>query len=234
MRGPGPDTSYAAFERRLRPLADELFLTMIRENVDRIKAPADAGAARKLGSIFRAALSLSLEKGFTAISLGEIAAGAGLSEDELGSYLSGKDDLRSYVLRYGSSFVARMIMAETEGQETARAQLGAAVRTHVYLSEALREWFYFAYMEAKNLDPEERRMAMANEKLTETLFVGILRRGQEGGEFWLRDLDLTAAALKAMLQDWYLKRWKYRKLSTSVEAYAEFVMNFVMDAIAEE
>jgi AcrR family transcriptional regulator len=234
MRGPGPDTSYAAFERRLLPLLDELFLTMLRENRDRIKAPADAESALKMGRIFRSALSLSMGNGLASVELCEIARGAGVSEKELGRFFAGKDDLRSYVLRYWAAFIARMVLAEAEPQPTAREQLAAAVRTQIYLAEAMREWFFFSYMEARYLDREERRMAMANEKLTETMFVEILKRGQEQGEFWLRDLDLTAAVLKAMLQDWYLKHWKYRKLATSVEAYAEFVIGFMMDAIGEE
>lgn len=234
MRGPGTDTSYAAFERRLRPLMDELFLTMLRENRDRIKASVDAESARKMGKIFRSALSLSMDKGLETVSIAEIAVGAGLTKEELGSYFASKDDLRSYLLRYWATFVARLVMAEAEVQESVREQLATAIRTQIYLSEAMREWFFCSYMEAKYLEPEDRRMAMANEKLTETVFVDILKRGQEQGEFWLRDLDLTAAVLKAMLQDWYLKRWKYGKLGTSVEAYAEFVMNFVMDAIGEE
>ena len=39
--------------------------------------------------------------------------------------------------------------------------------------------------------------------------------------------NLTASIIKAMLQDWYLKRWKYAKRRVSVEKYARFVLAFV-------
>jgi len=38
---------------------------------------------------------------------------------------------------------------------------------------------------------------------------------------------LTASVIKAMLQDWYLKRSKYRKRNISVDHYARFVLQFV-------
>ena len=46
------------------------------------------------------------------------------------------------------------------------------------------------------------------------------------------DVNLTGALIKAVIQDWYLKRWKYRKLGVNVEQYTEFVISFVMDSIA--
>ena len=40
-------------------------------------------------------------------------------------------------------------------------------------------------------------------------------------------MELTGAVIKAMLQDWYLKRWKYARRNVSVEKYAAFVMDLV-------
>ena len=38
---------------------------------------------------------------------------------------------------------------------------------------------------------------------------------------------MTSAALKALLQDWYLKRWKHERRRLSVEQYAEFVIELM-------
>jgi hypothetical protein len=43
----------------------------------------------------------------------------------------------------------------------------------------------------------------------------------------LHDPQLTASVIKAMLQDWYLKRSKYRKRNISVDHYSEFVLQFI-------
>ena len=42
-----------------------------------------------------------------------------------------------------------------------------------------------------------------------------------------RDPQLTASIIKAMLQDWYLKRSKYRKRNLSVDQYAKFLLQFL-------
>jgi hypothetical protein len=36
-----------------------------------------------------------------------------------------------------------------------------------------------------------------------------------------------------MLQDWYLKRWKYARRQISVDDYAEFLIRFVESAITK-
>ncbi|MFY9828509.1 MAG: hypothetical protein WAK69_07820, partial [Rhodoplanes sp.] len=41
------------------------------------------------------------------------------------------------------------------------------------------------------------------------------------------DPRLTSALLKAMIQDWYLKGWKYRELKTDVETFADFVQDLI-------
>jgi TetR/AcrR family transcriptional regulator, cholesterol catabolism regulator len=82
-------------------------------------------------------------------------------------------------------------------------------------------------MEAKNLSRKEQALAVASERFTEKIIADILEGGKSGGIFNLDDCQLTASVVKAMLQDWYLKRSKYRKRNISVDHYSEFVLQFV-------
>ena len=82
-------------------------------------------------------------------------------------------------------------------------------------------------MEGQNLTRGELERAVASELYTEKLFADILRQGQSRGCFLPRDPQLTASVIKAMLQDWYLKRSKYRKRNISVDHYSEFLLQFV-------
>ncbi len=82
-------------------------------------------------------------------------------------------------------------------------------------------------MEAKNLPKKEQALAVASELYTEQIFTDILIQGQAGGSFLLRDPQLTASVIKAMLQDWYLKRSKYARRKISVDQYAQFILQFV-------
>ena len=224
-------SALAEFERRWRPRMARLFAEVYQENRGSIKVKKEAVAVKNLEKIFAAALSLGQSRGFHAMSLRELSRASGLSMGALYSYFGSKDELRAYLFRYGARFVREVVAAEADRCEPPAERLAAAVRAHLYLSEALRPWFYFSYLEARNLPPRERRAAMENERMTEAIFSEILRQGRRRRGFRVKNLALTAAVIKAMLQDWYLKRWKYGQAEVRVEEYAEFVINFIQAAI---
>ena len=234
MRREFPESPLAEFERRLRPRMARLFAEVYQENRASIKVKKEAVAVRNLEKIFSAALSLAQRSGFHAMSLRELSKASGLSMGALYSYFGSKDELRGHIFRYGARFVQEVVAAEAERYEKPAERLAAAIRAHLFLSEALRPWFYFSYMEARNLPPAERRAAMENERSTEAIFSAILHQGKRRRAFRVKNVELTAAVIKAMLQDWYLKRWKYGQAEVRVEAYAEFVVNFVLAAIGPD
>jgi hypothetical protein len=45
------------------------------------------------------------------------------------------------------------------------------------------------------------------------------------------DLALLAASTTAMLQQWYLKRWKFQHLHTGIEQYAEFILTTLLNSL---
>lgn len=232
MRRVQPDISYPDFQRRLKPLMAGMFLDIYRENRESIRVKKEQVAVKNLERIFDALLKLAQDKGFHAMSLRDLSSASGLSMGALYSYFSSKDDLRGHVFRYGARFAKDVVQAEADLYDAPADRLAAAIRAHLYLSEAQRPWFYFSYMEAKNLPKGVRIKAMENERLTEKIFSDILEEGKDKGAFALADVGLTAAAIKAMLQDWYLKRWKYTESGTGVEEYAGFVINFVLGSIS--
>jgi hypothetical protein len=69
----------------------------------------------------------------------------------------------------------------------------------------MQPWFVFAFMEARSVPQPARRMATDSEAATERIFTDILKAGAERGIFHLDDADLTAALIKPLLQDWYVK-----------------------------
>jgi AcrR family transcriptional regulator len=227
-----PEISYIDFQRGLKPRMAGLFLEIFRENRESIKVKKEQVAVKNLEKIFQAMLKLSQQKGFHAMSLRDLSRASGLSMGALYSYFASKDDLRGHVFRYGARFARDVLQVEAEAYNAPADKLAAAIRAHLYLSEAQRPWFYFSYMEAKNLPKKERLKAMENERLTEKIFSEILKEGVDRKTFFIKDVALTAALIKAMLQDWYLKRWKYRESGAGVEEYADFVINFVLGSIS--
>ncbi|MBN2283388.1 MAG: TetR family transcriptional regulator [Deltaproteobacteria bacterium] len=204
-------------------ISRELFL----ENRERIKIKKEDVAVRNLVKIFEAVLVISNRKGFAAMSLRELSAEAGLSMGALYTYFSSKDELLDMLQAMGRAITGRVLRDQISVVDDTREKLRTAIQAHLYLSEVMQSWFYFSYMETKNLSRKEHKKAIEAELYTEKIFSDIIEQGIGEGVFSPVDKDLTAAVLKAMLQDWYLKRWKYRGRNVSVEHYAEFLTELV-------
>jgi AcrR family transcriptional regulator len=215
------------FRDSVRLSMEDICEELLAQNRDRIKVKKQNVAVRNLAKIFDACLRLSNEKGFASMSLRDLSREAGLSMGALYSYISSKDELLDMVQRQGRSLVFTILGEHLKEFEDPRDRLRAGIQVHLYLSEAVQPWFYFSYMETKNLPKGAHKNAIEAELFTEKLFAGIIEEGVSKGVFREVDPQMAAAALKALLQDWYLKRWKYERRRLSVEQYAHFVINFM-------
>lgn len=211
----------------MEDLCRELFL----DNRESIKIKKEGVAVKNLVKILDAALTLSNEKGFAAMSLRDLSAKAGLSMGALYTYFSSKEELLQMIQRQ-SAVVVQVLLDQIEGIEDPLSKLKRVIQSHLFLSEVMHPWFYFAYMETKNLAKQEHKKAIEAELATEKLLIDIMKEGRDKGVFKAVNMELTGAVIKAMLQDWYLKRWKYARRNVSVEKYAAFVVDLVETYLA--
>lgn len=220
--------NYNEFQKRIDISKDHLYREIYRANRDQIQVKKEETVIRNLSRIFDAALKISNEKGFQAMSMRDFSRETGLSMGALYSYFASKDELLDMILRQGRQLVKRILDQHIHPIGDPVEKLETAIRSHIYLSEALQPWFYFSFMEAKNMSAREKEKTVASELYTDQLFADILKEGQDAGLFALRDLQQSAGGIKALLQDWYVKRWKYARRRTKVDQYADFVVEFVM------
>jgi AcrR family transcriptional regulator len=211
----------------MEDLCRELFL----DNRESIKIKKEGVAVKNLVKILDAVLTLSNEKGFAAMSLRDLSAKAGLSMGALYTYFSSKEELLQMIQRQ-SAVVVQVLLDQIEGIEDPLSKLKRVIQSHLFLSEVMQPWFYFAYMETKNLAKQEHKKAIEAELATEKLLIDVMKEGRDKGDFKSVNMELTGAVIKAMLQDWYLKRWKYARRNVSVEKYAAFVVDLVETYLA--
>ena len=218
---------YADFQNKINLSKEDICRQVYRANRSSIRVKKEDTVVRNLERIFSATLSISNRKGFQAMSMRDLSRATNLSLGALYSYFASKEELLA-MLQNQRRMITTRILDECIAEETRpAARLRAAILTHLYLSEAMQPWFYFSYMEAKNLPKKEQDLAVASELYTERILAKIIEEGQAIGEFMVRDAQLTASVIKAMLQDWYLKRGKYAKRRIPVEKYAQFVLQFI-------
>lgn len=218
---------FADFERSFLPSTADICQEVFEGHSKANKIKKEKTLNKNLGPILEAALAISNEKGFTAMSMRDLSRRTGLSMGALYAYFSSKDELLDMLWEIGRTMLHRSMDEGLRGLTEPADRLRAAIKTHLYVSEAMRPWFFFSYMEAKHLSRAQKETAQASETASEQMFTDILEQGRKDGLFFHDDSRMTAAVIKAMLQDWYVKRWKYGRRKVTVDQYAEFVIGFV-------
>lgn len=230
-KNPAGEICFDTFRQMALLSIEDICREIFRENQQSIKIKKEPVAVKNLVNIFNTTLRLSNEKGFHTMSLRNLSSASGLSMGALYSYFSSKDELLEMIQKQGRRIAGKVLLDHLNPDDAPPVKMRTMIRAHLYLTEVMQPWFYFAYMETKNLDRTQRKRSIENELFTEQFFLDILVEGQEKGVYKAFDPTLTAGAIKALLQDWYVKRWKYTRRRVSVEAYAGFMIAFVESAI---
>ncbi len=199
---------------------------------DAIRVRKPHVAVANLARIVEATLKLSNRQGFHATSLRDLAEASGLSMGGLYAYFPNKTTLLAMILGEVACAAQEALSAAPAAiAGDPRRHLAWLIERHIRLTEAMQPWFVFAFMEAKSFPAAERRQAVDSEAATEAIIADVLRRGVADDVFAIADVDLAAALIKPLLQEWYVKRAKYRKRGTSIEAYIAATTDFIMAAV---
>jgi AcrR family transcriptional regulator len=199
----------------------------ITENRKEIRVKKEKTVAKNLQRIFEATLKIGNKKGFQAMSMRDLSDETSLSMGALYAYFASKENLLVMLQRNGRENFKKILEDCINENATPLENLHKLIKTHVYFSEAMQPWFYFTYMEGKNLKKTERKVAVEHELHSDSILSAILSKGEEEGVFKKQPHPLTAAMIKSILNDWYLKRWKYAKIDISVDDFAEYVIKFI-------
>jgi AcrR family transcriptional regulator len=217
------------------PTPEDLCRSILSRHHDTISVRNTAVAVPRLLAILEAALELSNRGGFQAMSLRDLSAASGMSTGGLYAYFDSKTTLLKMILTEVTDVVQRVLSCAPEAvRANPVAHLSWMIDTHLRLTEALLPWFTFAFMEAKNFPPAERRIAVDSEALTERFFANIIAEGIEIDVFRADCSPLLPALIKPLLQDWYVKRPKYRRRGVSLESYSDTVQEIVLGACIAE
>jgi len=197
------------------------------ENRKDIRVKKEKTVVKNLERIFEATLKIGNEKGFHAMSMRDLSEETGLSMGALYAYFKSKENLLVMLQRNGRDSFQQILEQSVTEEAGPLENLKSAIKTHLFMSEALLPRFYFTYMEGKNLNKDEKKIAVEHEMTSDGIFAKILKQGEKQQVFKPQHHELTTAVIKAMLNDWYLKRWKYAKLNVSVDEYADYLLRVV-------
>jgi AcrR family transcriptional regulator len=169
--------------------------------------------ARKQGShsditgpkVQEAALRLIAQHGFAAVSMRQIAAEVGVQAGALYNYTSDKQTLLFDLMR--DHMLALLAAWEAEDKpDDPVARLEHFTRFHIRFHLPRADQVFVAYMELRNLTPENFAEVEALRRQYEDRLEDILRDGTAAGVFDMQDSRVTTRALIAMLTglvNWY-------------------------------
>lgn len=220
-------------ERSFEAFSDEAICARILgRHRDAVSVQKQHLAVANLARIIQATLKLSNKQGFHATTLRDLAKASGLSMGGLYSYFDNKNTLVAMILGEVSLAINEVLgTPPAELGKDPRAHLRWLIEMHIRLTEVMQPWFVFSYMEAKSFPTSARKKAVDSELATEAFFESAIRNGVDRRLFNVRDTELAASLIKPLLQDWYVKRSKYRKRGVTIEYYIEAVTAFVEGAL---
>lgn len=167
--------------------------------------------ARKTGShaeitgpkVRAAAATLFARYGFAAVSMRQIAAEVGIQAGALYLYTADKQSLLFELMR---DHMEEVLTSWTPGDGPADAELERFTRHHIGFNLDRPDQIFIAYMELRNLSPENFTIIEEMRGRYEARIEQILTRGVAEGVFAVPDPKLATMAIIAMLTGvttWY-------------------------------
>jgi TetR/AcrR family transcriptional regulator, cholesterol catabolism regulator len=214
---------YSSFIDKYNLSYENLCFHYYEKNSTRVKIKKENIVLKNILVIFNTVLKISQRKGFHAMSMRDLSKSSGLSMGALYSYFSSKDEIVKALFDEGH-YLINLIFTDLFKQNLNNwEKLKYFVAMHLYLSEKFQKIFYFFYMETKSLNSTDQKKFLEMESKTENLIHLILEDGIQKSEFHLDDPLLMSGLLKSLLQDWYLKRYKFLKRNVTIEDYILFI-----------
>lgn len=197
---------------------------IVERHSKRITVKRSAVAQENLRKIFESTFRLANKVGFAHMTLRDLCRATDLSMGGLYGYIASKDDLAAMiedVIRFTSAAIPIWFSA----QPTALDRLDSTLRGHIFISELLRPWFYFVFMESRTLSASQKTIARSSEMSFQD---ELSRLFVESGLSDEGNAYLRAAHCMALIQDWYVKRWKYQQQQVSVDTFANSVCHLAL------
>ena len=226
--------SYKRFCQQVKVQPRQLYSELFEQHHNQFGVKNKAIAVKKLQIIVESTFHLANDIGFQSMTLRQLSKECEMSMGGLYAYIRSKDDLARLIYVFLNNYCESKLALLVEKSISLEMQLKSLIHGHIYLSELMQPWFYFAYMETKNLSKKDKAFAIQSELTMEIKIINTIKEGIKSGSFHLRSknkplnqIKLISSLAKAMLQDWYLKHGKYKKRKISADVYAEQLFDMI-------
>ena len=219
--------SFDEYEQSFEYKGDRLYSMIFERNRERIKVSKEKFAVRNLQKIFDATFLMSPKTGFEAMSLRDLSAETGLSMGGLYSSISSKEAI-VIIVKDVVAVICGEIVEISRNQKDPTVALQTLVRGYLYASTLMHSWFNFLYFETKSLPQTEQEASMNLELKQTSAMAEVLKRLNPDATI---DIDFVSTMALSLIQERYLKPWKYHQPESTVDQYADDCLALIYKSI---
>lgn len=206
-----------------------IYTTVFERHSNNIKTKKLKFAVNNLEKIFKATFKISSKIGFHEMSLRDLCRETGLSMGGIYSCIESKDTIAIFVKEMVQLVSSEMVEAALYQDDPNKA-LEDIIRHHIYAADLLHSWFYFLYFETRCLPREHQQDSKNIELNMVKKMEALLKKINSGGD--RKNYRIIATMALAMIQERYLKHWKYKGNTTSLDKHAGEVLKLVHSALS--
>jgi AcrR family transcriptional regulator len=217
--------------REVTPLDESnIWAVLLERNSERIGVKRREAALENLEKIFEATFRLANTVGFRAMTLRDLCRETGMSMGGLYGYIEHKDQLAAMIADM-VLYITELLQQWFEHIKSPLDRIECLLRANIYLAEILQPWLYFVFLETRALQLAQRDIAKTSELNIQTHLTDLMKStGAGGGD----DTYLMAAHCMSLVQDWHLKRWKFRSANISADVFADSVVQLVRTQVNQK
>ncbi len=191
-----------------------------------IKTKKAKFAVNNLEKIFRATFKISSKIGFHEMSLRELCRETKLSMGGIYSCIESKEMI-AIMIKDMVKMVSSNIVDNALQHKDKKHAMEAIVTHHIFAAELLHPWFYFLYFETRSLPSIHQKDSKTIElRITSTL-ESLLSEIDNNHNNDNKKYRFVATMALAMVQEHYLKYWKYKDTSLTIDNYADETLKLI-------
>ncbi len=182
--------------------------------------------------IFRGAAKFFLKKGYNGTSMQELAQYLGMSKMGLYHYIGRKEDIIHLIQDYSGNYEHNLYkqIQENINQLSPTQSLCNAMRLYVAGVDEHQDIHNFLNHVAASMPQDYRRRLYEDYTFVVEIFVEIIQRGIQSGEFREVNASLVAQNIMLLSQAWAHRRWILRKAFT-LEEYTKQQIDLVFNSL---
>jgi len=207
-------------------LGKSLYSRLFILHCKNIKTKKERFAVNNLEKIFRATFKISSRIGFHEMSLRKLCRETGLSMGGIYSCIESKEMI-AIMVKDMIKMVSSDIIDNALMHSSKMHALEEIVAHHIFSTELLQPWFYFLYFETRSLSSVHQKDSKAIElRITSTL-ESLLSEIDNNHNNDNKKYRFIATMALSMVQEHYLKYWKYKDTSLTTDDYADETLKLI-------